>query len=165
MPHIINGLFPSLFQVFKSAEQFSKGMRARACSVVLRALKLAAVSLLDAEPERDVDRECVQLLQHILPNFVEAFAQEISSPLTGNSEGEVLMRIEIVRIFFLVVELQPRLAQGSLPLVVHGLWQALAAVVPVYEQRVVLSSSEDAAPDDTDPFDGHIYIYIIYIYM
>ena len=111
--------------MFKSAEQFSKGMRARACSVVLRTLKLAAVSLLDSEPTSDVDKECVQLLQHILPNFVEAFAQEISSPLTGNSEGEVLMRIEIVRIFFLVVELQPRLAQGSLPLIVHGLWQVL----------------------------------------
>ena len=33
VPHIITGLFPSLYQIYVSADQFSKGTRASACAV------------------------------------------------------------------------------------------------------------------------------------
>ena len=122
VPHIISGLFPALYQVFTSQDKFSKGIRSRACSVVLRAVKLASVSLLVADPADEGAQSCLQFLRRTLPSWIEVFAQELAAPFTDESEGELGIRIEIVKIFSVIVETHPQLLSASLAYVVHALW-------------------------------------------
>ncbi len=151
VPHIIADLFPSLYQIFISADQFSKGTRASACGVVYKAIKLASVSLLAADsPGLSEQPLC---LEQLLPSWLEVFVQVIASPMLDESPAELCVRIEIVKIFSVIVEAHPRLLSTPLAPLVHALWQGLSVAVDLYEQRVVLDRS---APEYTpDPYDHY----------
>ena len=140
VPNIISGLFPSLYQIFISANQFSKGTRASACAVVYKAIKLASVSLLaaDAPGHGAALSEQLLCLEQTLPSWLEVFVQVIASPMLDESPAELCMRIEIVKIFSVIVEAHPRLLSAPLAPLVHALWQGLSVAVDLYEQRVVL---------------------------
>jgi hypothetical protein len=132
IPQIVHSLFPALHQVFICGDQFSKGIRASACSVVYRAIKLASVSLLACDETSEMAASCMQLFQQSLPKWFEAFAQVIASPLEDESTAELSMRIEIVKIFSVIVETYPRLLSASLADVIHALWYTEFTRLPVF---------------------------------
>jgi hypothetical protein len=165
--YIIGRLFPVLLHVFTSTQQYSKTIRARACTVVYKGLKVGSL-LLIAPDAGDGGAHAAagasstqylstsQYLQHALPSWIEVLSQALVAPMHDEGAAELAIRIEIVKIFSVLIQMQPQLvAPDRLLHLIHALWQGLAVAVEVYEQRVVLSRCGDTGhtADKSDVYD------------
>lgn len=151
VPHVITSLFPHLFTVFTAEGVHSKHVRARACTVMYKCIKLMSL-LGDAS---DSEAVSLRLLETSVPPWLECFAQTISGPLPPDDAGELCMRIEMVRILTVLIEVYPRLLSSCMAEIIRALWQALATTVEVYEHLVVHGAGPvELDIDPADDVDG-----------
>jgi importin-9 len=144
---VITSLFPHLYTVFTAEGVHSKHVRARACTVMYKCIKLMSL-LGGASASEEVS---LRLLERCAPQWLECFATTIAAPLPHDDAGELCMRIEMVRILTVLISVYPLLLSSCMAQLIHALWHALATTVEVYEHLIV--HGRGPVELDIDPAD------------